>query len=143
VRTLPLDATDQDLLAACREWLALVSDERYEEAIAFLYVPTDYDPSQRWTPSTLRQYISNYGSWDPWPDGRTWRITSLESASLPADAQTWRPRADVVRFDKHPLAGSIEVDVPLNGVWSDLTAQFEFKVLHGQLVLSLYDLHVL
>jgi hypothetical protein len=39
--------------------------------------------------------------------------------------------------------GSVDLDVPLDGAWSDLTAQFEFAPVDGGIGISLYDLHVL
>jgi hypothetical protein len=35
------------------------------------------------------------------------------------------------------------LDLPLDGTWSDLTAQFEFGPHEGGTAVALYDLHVL
>jgi hypothetical protein len=36
------------------------------------------------------------------------------------------PRLEIVRYvpSQHPLRGAVSVDLPLNGRWSDLTADF-------------------
>jgi hypothetical protein len=50
--------------------------------------------------------------------------------------------ADVVPF-KDGSGYSVEHDVPLNGEWSDLTAQFEFVGKSPEFEVILHDLHVL
>ena len=143
MRLLPADVTGDDILTACREWVEVVASGRLEDALDMLHVPDRYDQSQQWTPQSLRQYIANYGSWDARPDGRTWSVTSIATARMRDDRPNVQPRGDVVRFDADPRSGSAELDLPLNGVWSDLTAQFEFEPVGNGTGLSLYDLHVL
>jgi hypothetical protein len=143
MRVLPLDVSDDEILGVCREWVDLVAAGRLADAIQLLYVPASYDPSQHWTSETLETYIGNYGSWDPLADGRVMRMTPLETARIPANSSGRLPYADVVRLSSDPHAGSVELDVPLDGEWSDLTAQFEFAPVDGGIGISLYDLHVL
>jgi len=55
------------------------------------------------------------------------------------------PRHEVERFDSPTPAGDIgEVwfDLPLNGVWSDLTATFAIYPLEDKIVLALNQIHV-
>ena len=143
MKLLPAQATDEEILAACRVWVDLVADGRFDVAIEMLHVPDRYDQSQRWTAESLRTYIANYGSWDPWPDGRVWHITPIATARVPQELGNSHGRADLVRFDADTRSGSVELDVPLNGAWSDLTAQFEFEPVGAGTGLALYDLHVL
>jgi hypothetical protein len=143
MKLLPAQATDAEILAACREWVDLAADGRLADAIEMLHIPARYDESQHWTTESLRRYVGNYGSWDPWPDGRTWEITPVDSARAPDDQPNFQPHADLIRFDADPRSGSAELDLPLNGEWSDLTAQFEFEPVGDGTGLSLYDLHVL
>jgi hypothetical protein len=140
---LSLKATDDEILALCREWVELVAADRLEQAISLLYVPETYQPQQRWTADSLRTYIGNDGSWDPAGDGCVWRVTLIDSTPMPADRPNFRPRADVGHYDGKPHAGWVDPDLPLNGEWSDLTAQFEFSPVDDGIGLSLYDLHVL
>ena len=140
---LSADATDAEILAACREWAELVASGQLDDALEMLHVPERYDASQHWTAESLAEYVGNYGSWDAWPDGRTWKLTSIATARVPADRPNFKPRADVIRLDIDHRSGSAELDLPLNGEWSDLTAQFEFEPVGGGTGLSLYDLHVL
>jgi hypothetical protein len=143
MRLLPLKATDDEILALCREWVALVAAGQLELAIDLLYVPETHHREQNWTADSLRVYIGNYGSWEPMKDGSVWRVTPVESAPMPPDRPNFRPRAEVGRYDGRPQSGWAELDLPLNGRWSDLTAQFEFSPVDDGIGLSLYDLHVL
>jgi hypothetical protein len=131
------------LVAWCREWVELVASDRIAEAIALLWVPPEYDPSQRWTPESLGTYVANYGSWDPLPDGRVMKMTSMSSADSRLGATNLTGRVDVIHHDRDPRSGWIDLNVPLNGTWSDLTAQFEFRPIANGTAISLYDLHVL
>jgi hypothetical protein len=140
---LPVDATDAEILAVCREWMERVAAGDVEGAIEMLHVPERYDESQRWTVGSLVRYVGNYGSWDARPDGRTWRITSPATALTPADRRDFRPTAEVVRHPTDPRSGSVDVDLPLDGEWSDLTALLKFEPVEGGIGLSLYDVHVL
>jgi hypothetical protein len=143
MRLLGADASDDEVLGLCRLWVELVAADRLEEAIDLLWVPPTYDEAQHWTPDSLRIYIENYGSWSPTADGSTWRLTSLETAQVPRGDAGFRPHASLVRHRDDPRGGSVDLDVPLNGEWSDLTAQFEFGPVPGGTAVSLYDLHVL
>ena len=37
MKTLPLEASDQEILDAVREWVGLLIEERYTDAYEFLY----------------------------------------------------------------------------------------------------------
>ena len=143
MKVLPVDASDDQILDVCREWVELVAAGRFADAIDLLRVPSTYDTSQRWTTESLQTYIGNYGSWEPPAAGRVVRITPLRTARIPVDRPNVRPHADVVRLTSNRATGSVELDVPLDGEWSDLTAQFEFAPVDGGIGISLYDLHVL
>jgi hypothetical protein len=141
VRVLPPDATDDEIVTLCREWVDLMAAGRTPEALDLLWIPDDYDDSQRWTPARLVGYIANYGNSQPTPDGTRWTITPPEAAAVGERGAPRKP--EVGRLDDHPSSGWVDYDLPLNGEWSDLTAQFEFRRVEGGTRVSLYDLHVL
>jgi hypothetical protein len=143
MRLLPAEATDDQIVALCYDWVELAARDDYSGALALLWVPPDYDPSQHWSPDSLRMYVANYGSWDPLPDGRTMRITSTYDATARLDIAGSSARVEVGRHDPDRRSGWVDMDLPLNGAWSDLTAQFEFRPTAGGTGVSLYDLHVL
>lgn len=142
-RVLPPPADDEALLTLARDWVQLLAQDRFEEALAMLSLPADEEDRHGFAPDTLREWIANYGSWDPWRDGTAWRVTSMASATVPADRPAFVPTAKVMRFDADPRSGVIELDVPLNGAWSDLTARFGFGPAGDGIGLVLQDIRVL
>jgi hypothetical protein len=143
MRLLSPAATDAEILDVCREWVDLVAQARFADAIEILHVPARYDASQRWTPSSLERYVANYGSWDPPSDGHAWKVTPIATARMAADRPVHSPTPEVYRNDDDPRSGSVDLDLPLDGEWSDLTAQFEFEPVEGGTGLALYDVRVL
>lgn len=132
MKTLPLDATDEAILAAVREWVTLLAAERYQEAYDHLYPGSQPGRS----PQMIQTLIQNYGSLDPPPSGAVSHVTPLETAHGGPE-----PRHDVWRYDD-PTSGYVWFDMPVDGAWSDLTATFDFHPLGDALVLKLSDLHV-
>jgi hypothetical protein len=134
-KQLPVGATDDEVLAAVREWAALLAAERYDEAYDFLA----HAPGEHWTPALLRAVVENYGSPAPRRDGRRVQVTPIETAGGgPA------PRHEVDREAVSPdEVASVWFDLPLNGEWSDLTALLSVRADGDALVLRLDDLHVM
>jgi hypothetical protein len=134
MRTLPVTASDDDLLSAVREWVGLLAAERYEEAFDYLYHTDD----EHWTPQLMETVIHNYGSIDRRRDGRTFRVTTLDTATGEAPLTH-----TVERYDSDPVRGEVWFDLPLNGEWSDLTATVDFHQHGDVLMLQLNDIHVM
>ena len=125
-----------EFLAFVRAWLDMLAEAQLAEACAQLDRPNSYGLT--WTAAAIRQLLTDtfgpgtrFGAQHP--DGPTFTRTASASGS---------PRVKIGAF----TGGSgywMDHDVPLNGEWSDLTAQFEFiREPHGFLVV-LHDLHVL
>ncbi|HCT80373.1 MAG TPA: hypothetical protein DGG94_07990 [Micromonosporaceae bacterium] len=136
MRTVRAGASDDELLACVRDWVALLAAGDFAGAVEFLVFPEGVYAPGRWTAEDLEVFLANYGSWDPLGDGRIMRVTPIESAVGELAA-----RFEVDRGDGPP---AIEFDLPLNGEWSDLTARFELTgTADGRWGFLLYDLHVL
>ena len=135
---LRVNATDDEIRSAIEQWVQALAEGKRADAYALLWHPAD----EQLTPERLHSLISNYGSDQPRPDGRTFEVTS------PIMAAGGGSRFEVYRYSeqqgKPPQAiGSAEYNLPLNGEWSDLTAIFELLMVDGALGLWLYDVHVL
>lgn len=187
VKQLPLEATDEDILAAARGWLDLLAEERYQEAFDYLH----HLPEEHLTPTRLAYMIQNYGDlpyteeervkWaefmsqrdkrplESWLEqfGRrrqtVYKVTPLDQLPPPeehtnmevyrirpvSDAETQDllsrfPRVSSSDLEPDPnLLARVDYDLPLNGEWSDLTAQFLVYRVDDSLALVLQDLHVL
>lgn len=139
MRTVPVGASDDELLSVVRDWVELVAAGSFQAAVQLLYLPADDYAAGRWTAESLENYIGNYGFWEPLGDGRVVRVTPLASAVPPADAPDRQPRFEVIRGQGLP---NIEFDLPLDGEWSDLTALFDIEEVDGRWAFVLTDLHV-
>lgn len=125
-----------ELLAVVREWFRLLAVEGWNEATGMLDEPNGY--GIRWTPAEIRRALDL--AYQP---GCRSRIAHPEGPRFSdPDSAVGVPEADAWALDD----GSgyrVDYDVPLNGSWSDLTAQFEFLRRPGGLAIVLHDLHVL
>jgi hypothetical protein len=91
-----------------------------------------------WTPQYIRHALDL-----AYRPGCRFRVEHPEEPQFSEpDAAVGAPHFDVVAFDDGS-GYSAYCDVPLNGAWSDLTAQFEFLRRPGGLAVVLHDLHVL
>ena len=156
MRQFPATITEHEMRLHLREWVELLSQRRFYEAVEWLSpeIPDSSGSTSKsvWTPELLEAVISNYGL-DESFEGDDWRYSvaplteELEATfqkSLTVDFDMWeRIGADGLR-----LAGAAHVDLPLvnedGPAMSDLTARFMFKHLQdGQRALVLLDIHVL
>ena len=125
------------LIAWVRDWLDLLAADRAADACACLDEPNVY--GMRWSPADLQELLENtFGPGTHFrkahPDGP--RFTPVATAVGNA-RQAFGSYNDGSGY-------WVEHDVALNGEFSDLTAQFEFR-WRGERVLAtgLHDLHVL
>ena len=129
------DPSDQ-LIAFVRAWFDLLAQGNFAEACAQLDTPNSHGVN--WTPALLQTVVTD--SFGPatrfatkHPEGPN--FTSAKSASGEA----------TVSHGAFEDGSGYWIDhaVPLNGAWSDLTAQFEFIREPGGYRVVLHDLHVL
>ncbi|GAA3850044.1 hypothetical protein [Streptomyces sedi] len=133
MHTLAPGASDEEILDAVFEWVRLLAVDDHAAANTFL--APHPDPRYRLTPEELRACIANYGAGEP-VHGRTTRVTSPDTATgdHPTRTQIWREDGMLPR---------VEIALPLNGVWSDLTAILDIQEDAGRWVLTLEQVHVL
>ncbi len=116
---IPGDATNADVLDIVRTWIDILATGDYEAALSAIITDAE---SETWTPYFLEIAIEQYRSPEFYPDVESFRLTDWRTA------QGGNPEArQEVKWYKPPsgLAGYVVFDLPLNGQWSDLLAEFD------------------
>lgn len=127
---MPPDAeAAQHLRRVAREWLRLLASGQAVQAMAMLDEPDSY--GHLWFPAKLERVIRD----ELGHTGRPLAVTA-------PDAVEGSDRFSCIRLEDGS-GYSVEVALPLDGVWSDLTVQLEFLGRPGGLAMVLHDVHVL
>ena len=117
---VPVSATDDALLALLvRAWLDALVAERYELVFAELGYAMAYGEGA----TAIRRDIKRYLSSRYFPGVESFRVSDGRTAP--------KPTVLVRRYGFNPqlpIIAIVEVDLPLNGKWSDLEADFVVTV---------------
>lgn len=108
-------------------WFELLAQNRWGDALALIDASSTY--GAKWSESEVKKSLAAYTR------DRPLVVTSPGSIPEP-------PRITSGQFND----GSgfwLDCAIPLNGGWSDLTAQFEFKLRGSSYAVALQDIHVL
>jgi hypothetical protein len=112
------DIRDDELLQIIRGWIAVLSQKRYDDFFDALgYSMGGESASAEWIKSDLSRYRS-----DLYPGVTEFEVTSWTTAQ----GGNPYPKAEVVRYmpNESRLAGAVTFTLPLNGMWSDASADF-------------------
>jgi len=98
--------------------LALGEFEKVFDALGYALAYQEAIPG----PEVIRRRIEGYRSSDYYPGETTFKVTDWRVAS----GGNPNPKKEVTRFEPSTLGllVAISFDLPLNGKWSDLTAEF-------------------
>ena len=115
-----------------KEWIRLLSRDKFQEALDLLDQPPNEENDFFWTKENLKESFMDYGG-----PGRMPIINDPFSMGKEGDS------FDFYKYDDGS-GWAIEYDIPLDGAKGDLTAQFSFKKSSGDLYsINLGDLHVM
>lgn len=114
-----LTATDDDLLLLVRSWLDVLAVEDYERVFNEIGYAMAYGREAQ----GIRRDIKNYRSLEFYPGISDFRVSDWRTA------EGGNPkRAILIRryeyMESLPIVMTIELDLPLNGRWSDLQISF-------------------
>lgn len=130
------ESPEQAILTFVKGWMKLLADGRLEEACALIDEPNSYGIA--WTPGMIRDMVNATFS----PDTRF--HTSHPEGPVFTDPFQLEEQRDVEVIEFDDGSGyAFDYDIPLNGEWRDLTAQFEFRTSPDGHAVVLHDLHVL
>jgi len=125
VRVFPLNASDEELLAFVWEWVDLIAAGRTAEAWELLH--QEGEAFEVYTVEMLHHFVSD----------AEWRMTPVaDTAPAAVPPLRWLSRGGSAEL------GEIHVALPLNGVWSDLTAKFALRPWGEGMALGLYSLEI-
>ncbi len=133
------DASDAQVLNIVRKWVDVLARQDYEAVFAALGYVLDYgEPGSE----CIRRAILEYRSPEHYPGIEEFAVTDWRSA----EGGYPEPRQKVTWFKPNStgLRGAVEFDLPLNGKWSDLRADFVFfdnKNLNEGYTLSLEEIY--
>jgi hypothetical protein len=135
---IPRQASDSDVLAIVRDWVDVLARKDYEAFFQSLGcgVAIGQPPGA----AIIRHEIAAYRSVRIYPGIDEFVVTDWRTAV----GGKLSPMHQVTRYKPNDLglAGAVDFDLPLNGRWSDLAANFVFRETQqdgGGYVLSLED----
>lgn len=148
MKTLPINASKEEIKSLVIEWNELLSQEKYKEALDMFLI----DESNEWTPELLESAVFSYGC-----PGLTreeaekefgsadYKVTSiLENPDREKIIDSIDISSDFGWLGKEDIAVIHYDNVPLNGEMSDLTARFFVRRINDdRLTLAFMDLHVM
>jgi hypothetical protein len=119
---LPRNSNEEQILNIVRQWVDVLAKQDYELVFSELKYAVAFD-----TPGAecIESEIKRYRSTNYFPGVEEFNVTDWRTAvggnPLPLQKVIWYKPND------SKLAGAIAFDLPLNGKWSDLTADFVFS----------------
>jgi hypothetical protein len=118
---VPRNASDEQVLDIVREWIDVLTKEDYEAVFAAVGYSLSFgEPGAE----CIRKEIKKYRSPEYFLGVEEFTVTDWRTAHggnpTPAQKVTW------YKPNSTRLAGAVVFDLPLNGQWSDLTADFVF-----------------
>lgn len=150
LRTLPISASDVEIIKLLIEWTEFLAQEKYKEALEMFLL--DENNELAWTPELLESAVYTYGC-----PGYT-----REAAEEEFGTADYKVTSILDNPDKAEIIAGIDISsdyewmgeddiavihyesVPLNGEMSDLTARFFVrKIDDDKLTLAFIDLHVM
>jgi hypothetical protein len=121
---VPKNATDEEVLDIIRKWVDVLAAEDYEAVVKELGFLMGYMGSPSSPAEYLRAEIKRYVSPEYFPGVTDFVVTDWRTAQggnpEPAGTVTW------FKPNSNGLRGAVSFDLPINGKWSDLTADFVF-----------------
>ena len=120
---VPLSSGDDQLLQIVRTWLDVLAAENYDKVFESL----GYSMAWGGGAQAIRRDIENYRSPEFYPGISEFRVTDWRCAI----GGNPEPKVLIRRYkymESLSIVATIELDLPLNGQWSDLEADFILTV---------------
>jgi len=132
---IPTHAVEQTLVAFVRQSLKLLAAGKWQEACGMIDEPNYYGIT--WTPERIQHVVE-----DTFGPGCRFRSRHPEGIRWSDPDELGDGGHPEIYPHDDGNGYAFDHDVPLNGEWSDLTAQFEFHRRTQGYAVVLHDLHV-
>jgi hypothetical protein len=134
-------ASDAEIIETIIPWIDALAREEYESVFENLGYAMAYQFDLS-GPDCIRHMITSYRSQLLFPNETSFKVSQWENA----DGGNESPAKIVTRYKQNSIniIGSCTIDLPVNGRWSDLSAQFvwmESKNSDEGCILALEDLN--
>jgi hypothetical protein len=130
------DAPEKSILDFVKRWMKLLADDPLDESCALLEHPNRFGVV--WTPDLIKETVHDTFS----PDTLFYKYHP--EGPIFTDPYELEEQRDIEPIEFDDGSGyAFDYAVPLNGEWSDLTAQFEILKRPNGYAVFLDDLHVL
>lgn len=128
-----VSASDEEIIATLqRFWVKALAEEGYAEAGAML------ENSSDWPPDVIQALIENHGTLHPIHQQERYKVTAPETASgVPhhyVSRGEWQTPEGCI--------GDLSYRLPLNGLWSSLSAVFVLLLKGGRVSFILEGIEV-
>lgn len=126
------DKIVEEITNFIRNWVKLLSEQKFETACNILDKPQDILSEITWSPDVLKEVMNEYFAEEGFPVFNDPLLMNIEG--------------ECIDFYKYNSGEGYAVDylLPINGEWSDFTAQFSFKSKSpNEYTVLLEDIHVL
>ncbi|MCP4600758.1 MAG: hypothetical protein GY847_09535 [Proteobacteria bacterium] len=130
------DSPKQEIIEFVKNWMKLLAENRLEEACAVIDKPNRYGLT--WTPERILEMV--HSTFRP---GTHFHDLHPEGPIFTDPYELEEQENREVGEFADDNGYWFDFDIPLNGEWSDLTAQFEFHKRANGYTVVLHDLHVL
>lgn len=128
---------EADIRESIRAWLKLLTDKRFSEAAAYLTPHPKVTYCGEELKDCIGQYSPEYRD-APFPEREQHRPEVTDPDLLDLEGE----RLEIYPVDDGTFV-TVEHAVPLDGVWSDLTAIFDLFPIPEGWSLALYDMRVM
>ncbi len=121
----------EEITIFIRDWVESLSNGEFEKALQLLDYSESGSNAIPWNETLLKEAFLDYGA-----IGRMPVINSPYQMDLATEKIEFYEYEDGSGY-------FVEYDVPLDGEWGDLTAQFSIKKVGDDFSITLEDIHVL
>jgi hypothetical protein len=121
----------EEITIFIRDWIELLSNNEFQKACHLLDAPESTNNEISWSVSNLKEAFLDYDS-----------VGRMPIINNPYQLDLTKEKIDFYKYDDDS-GWAVDYDIPLDGEWGDLTAQFSIKKVGDAYSIMLEDIHVL